>query len=94
MKLTLQDPHESRKREEIIVNGEKVGWAETLSPTEYCNRPRFHVGFRVLSGASGLIQGFGDTLEESVADAIARGRDEATQLLMGISRLEKLLNGE
>ncbi len=79
-----------RMSEEIIIGGEVVG---KVKVTENDNT-RYHAALERPGNRcnlSVLLQGFGDTKEEAVVDALNKGRDEVRIALQYIEELETKL---
>ncbi|WP_421865205.1 hypothetical protein [Motiliproteus sp.] len=78
------------KRQTIVIDGVKSG---VLTDTEQ-EAYRFHAALTIDSlkdGVTGLAQGFGQTPEIAISDAILKGRREANSYLQSLARLQQSL---
>lgn len=78
------------ERQDIIVDGVKIGWIELMNESKYRKGPYWHCGIN-LPGRLSLIQGFGSTEEEAINAALVDGRQDANRLLAEIASLENRL---
>lgn len=76
-------------KEDIVVAGKVEGFMETSESRSFGSR--FHAGIK-LPGTLGLIQGFGETKEEALLNAIEIGRRDAHRALEEIDLFEFRLN--
>jgi len=74
-----------RKREDIFINGEKVGYLDTEEDRFYCSiDPEGYLS----------TSAFAETSQEAIKEAIANTREKATKLLELADKIEKEFEGE
>ena len=78
------------KEEDIILNGNMIGKVTTHADSERYTH-RCHAAINIRGGGIGLIQGWGDTKEASIENAVTVGREDLERGLRSISELEKQL---
>ncbi len=91
--LTTIRPDEP-KPIEIILDGQNLG---TVEPFKYCAEGscHWHASFKPIGGDScALIQGFGETPEEAIADAFVQKRTKLERSLVLVAELKKAMYSE
>jgi hypothetical protein len=79
---------ETIMKENIVHNDRVIGWIET--DAQSIPAKKYHVGLN-LAGFHSLIQGWGSTQEEAIANATQKGKTRARILIHEIERLEEIL---
>ena len=87
MNVSYEEVKPVNKRENLVIDGEVVGFMERIEPDCYRKEVSYHCGFKV-PGTFGLIQGHGDTPENSINNCIMRAREDVQRLLIEIDQLE------
>ena len=91
MKIELQAKDPKPPQEQILADGQEVGWVVT---TDRSPEYRFHVGLYVRSTtefSALLVQGHGSSVENAVDAAMSGGLQKAKDLIDGIAELKRLL---
>lgn len=90
MNISYEEDKPVVKRDNLVIDGEVVGFMDRMEPDRYRKEVNYHCGFK-LPGTISLIQGHGDTPENSINNCIIRAREDAQRLLIEIDRLEQRL---